>query len=45
MVDRGGGGVAGSEVWNRVNMIWLSETEYKFSFKTNMAENADLEER
>ena len=38
------GGV-GSEFWNRVYMIWSSETEYKFSFETNMAENADLEER
>ena len=33
--------MAGSEVWNRV----FSETEYKFSLKTNMAENAEMEGR
>ena len=39
----GGGGGAGSEVWNRVYMIAPSETENKFSLKTNTAENADME--
>ena len=43
----------GSEVWNQVYIIapvrpsqeiWPSETEYQFSFKINMAENADMPE-
>ena len=49
-VGGGGGGVgSGSEVWNRVYMIapskeiWPRETEYQFSFKTNMTENADMD--
>ena len=43
----GGGAGGGSEVWNRIYIIapvkkfGPSETEYKFSLKTNMAEKAD----
>ena len=55
-MPRAGGGGGGGSSWHRglerslhdrrpSEEIWRSETEYKFSFKTIMAENADMEGR